>query len=178
MGQSLILTRLVLTTLLLVSQLIYSAVKTMTVIYDGEGESIAPYLADIQPVNKEGRPVNQSRPVQLGNPRLGALPVDTPELKPGKLPRSFIPKKMPNLVHPLVITGSDNLSLRWLQKNRRELKRLGALGILVQARNQKDLENTEKASGIQMSPVNGSGFVKAFGIRTYPVLVTMDGIYQ
>lgn len=154
-----------------------AAVKTMTVIYDGGGDSIRPYMESIQSADQAGKVQSRIKPLQYDDPRYAMLPVVTPELKPGRLPAKYIPKKVVGTV-PMVLVGADQVSYRWLQANKETFKKLNAVGIAVNVSTGDELEYLEGISGVRMSPVNGSEFAKTWRIKNYPVLITSEGVYQ
>ncbi|WP_422452163.1 PFL_4695 family integrating conjugative element protein [Endozoicomonas sp. ALC066] len=147
-----------------------------TVIYDGGGVSIEPYLSVISSEDKAGNPIPLKPPYI--SPRQAALPVSTPEMSVGRLPEKFIQKKTPGMAYPFVIVGADQASVDWLAANKGQLAKVGAIGLVVNVETESQLEALEGVSGIQMSPVNGSDFVRIWGIRNYPALITQEGIYQ
>ena len=154
-----------------------AGIKTMTVIHDGGGVSIAPYLQNIQAEDQTTKP-QIKRPISISDPRSAALPVKTPELTPGRLSSTFIPKQISTMSTPIAIIGADEISYRWLQANQNTLRKLGATGIVVNVSSVDQLEHLESASGIRMSPVNGAEFSRIWGIKNYPVLITSSGVHQ
>ena len=71
------------------------------------------------------------------------------------------------------------MSLQWLAYHRDTLKRLGAVGMLVQADTEADVRRVaEVAQGLSITLGSGSDLAAALGIERYPVLITPDGIRQ
>ena len=102
------------------------------------------------------------------------LPVRSPSLSPGPVEARRAPTRF---VQPLFLLGADPGSLRWLDENRERLKQLHAIGMLVQAETEADLEAvTAAAQGIPLIPASGEAFAEALQIRHYPVLITREGI--
>ena len=151
-------------------------VPALEVIRDAGGEPIAPFLARLAP------PVPAPRQ-PLGTPFTRAdrtvslahyLPVRSPSLSPGPVEARRAPTRF---VQPLFLLGADPGSLRWLDENRERLKQLHAIGMLVQAEAEADLEAvTAAAQGIPLIPASGEAFAEALQIRHYPVLITREGI--
>ncbi len=148
----------------------------LEVIQDTGGEPIAPYLARLAPpVPATRKPPGTRlkravRTVSLAH----YLPVRSPSLSPGPVEARRAPTR---LVQPLFLVGADPGSLRWLEANRERLKQLHAIGMLVQAETEADLEAvTAAAEGLPLLPASGEAFAAELQIRHYPVLITREGI--
>jgi integrating conjugative element protein (TIGR03765 family) len=145
-------------------------------IRDAGGEPIAPYLARLAPPipaprQPLGTPFTRAdRTVSLAH----YLPVRSPSLSPGPVEARRAPTR---LVQPLFLLGADPESIRWLEANRDRLRQLHAIGMLVQAETESDLEAvTVAAQGIPLIPASGEAFAEALQVRHYPVLITREGI--
>ncbi len=59
------------------------------------------------------------------------------------------------------------------------LKRLGAVGLLIQAETEADVRQVaDVAQGLPITLGSGGDLAVALGIDRYPVLITRDGIRQ
>ncbi len=71
------------------------------------------------------------------------------------------------------------MSRKWLAKNRGELVRIGAVGMLVQAETVDDLRLVaELANGLPILPAPATDIAEALGLSHYPVLISSEGIAQ
>ena len=159
--------------------LVSSAVADLVVLYDsGQSWPIDRYLAPIltrqsfKPATRHRRPDPQPGPADLDT----LLPVRSPSLSPGPvLTRAF---EAPVPVAFFMI-GSDATSLHWLTTHRDYLKRQGAVGLLVDASNEDDLNAVANAAdGLPITPASGEDIASALAIKHYPVAVTEGRIWQ
>lgn len=80
------------------------------------------------------------------------------------------------LPSPVCVIGPDAASLRWLSRNRSQLKKMGASCILVRARDAREAERVRAAA--RPLPVRAVPFdelARLHGIRTVPVLLVGKG---
>lgn len=164
----------------------------VVVIYDnGQTHTIKPLLA---PLLRRGQSSIDSADVLTGKPpttlsfgtvRLSnRLPVQSSALSLGdsaeiQLRPEVLARLAQSNPRPLFLIGSDVASLRWLIDRRDSLRALGAVGILVQADSESDVQRVAKAAqGLPMTLASGDDLAQALGIVHYPVLITRDGIQQ
>ena len=150
----------------------------LTVIYDsGETQPIAPFLDALESsdITAPRRPTIQ--PPQLGAADLATLlPIRSPGLTPGPVQPNTHDRPF---TRPFFLIGSDNLSRQWLLEHRNRLKKIGAVGMLVQADTMDDLQTiAELAAGLSIMPASASDIAKVLGVSHYPVLITPHGIEQ
>jgi integrating conjugative element protein (TIGR03765 family) len=143
----------------------------LTVIYDsGKTSSIRAYLPDIKPVINNKRNSSQEQSPFT-------LPITTPSMQPGTV--TVEPKKLHYLQRPLFLVGADAFSQRWLFNKRDQLKRIGAVGLLIQAKDMAEVETIlQLADGLQLIPASAEGFAKQVGLSHYPVLLSKEGWEQ
>jgi integrating conjugative element protein (TIGR03765 family) len=152
-------------------------VAELTVIHDnGDTRPLAPLLevlAEREPIH----PRAQSPRPDLGAAEVGGLlPIRSPGLTVGKVvPRSTSQR----FARSFFLIGADPVSREWLEKNGDELRRMGAVGMLVQAETVDDLRViAELANGLPILPAPATDIAAALGISHYPVLVSSEGITQ
>lgn len=102
------------------------------------------------------------------------LPVNTPALTPGKV---VTQQTGTNVPRPLFIVGDDALSHRWLTAYYPQLKKMNAIGLIVNVRTPHGLQRFNQYP-LQMYPVPGHDFVKTFSLKHYPVLIHNENITQ
>ena len=151
--------------------------EALTVIYDsGNTQSIIPYL----PHRFEQENTQQSRQsVLLKKQKISAytLPITTPSLSPGVVTAS--PKALRYLQQPLFLVGSDERSKDWLIEKREQLIQLGAVGLLIQAEDTKDVEAMViLAQSLHLVPASAEGFAAELGLTHYPILLSNQGWEQ
>lgn len=150
----------------------------LTVIYDsGHTQPIAPFLDVFESADEISK--QSTAPI---TPQLGAadpktwLPIHSPGLTPGSVQAKSHDRPF---ARPFFLIGSDARSRQWLEDYRNRLKKVGAVGMLVQADTLDDLRMiAELADGLSILPASGSDIAKALGISHYPVLISAQGIEQ
>ena len=141
----------------------------LTVIYDsGDTFSIENYL----PKNKREKGASNKKPILPFK-----FPIKTPSMQPGKV--NVTSKELKHLQQPLFLIGADLMSKAWLIKKREALKKIGAVGLLIQAKNIDDINAMQGiAGGLKLVPVSAEGIAKELGLTHYPVLISKKGIVQ
>lgn len=151
--------------------------EALTVIYDsGNTQPISQYLPQRfeQENTKQSR---QSTLVQKQKLSAYTLPITTPSLSPGVVTAS--PKALRYLQPPLFLVGSDSRSKNWLIEKREQLIQLGAVGLLIQAKDKKDVEAMlVLAQGLRLVPASAEGFAAELGLTHYPILLSHQGWEQ
>lgn len=104
------------------------------------------------------------------------LPVVSWSLSPGPVESRAI--DVPGL-RPVFLVGDDSLSRSWLRLQRDKLRRLNALGLVVNVASPAGLaELRQLAEGLQLIPVTGDDLATLLGFSHYPVLVTSSFLEQ
>jgi len=131
--------------------------EPLTVIYDsGDTLPLAPYLPKRAPQEKVA---TQDAKRQLPF----NLPITTPSMKPGKV--TVTPKALRYLQRPLFLVGSDQVSRDWLVEKREQLIRIGAVGLLVEAKDRQEIEAVLAiAEGLRLVPASAEGFATKLGL--------------
>lgn len=145
-------------------------VTALNVIYDsGNTLPLSNY------VNRQTKPKTQPPVSETAN--FSVLPVRTPSMQPGRI--EPLKNTFPYLQLPLFIVGSDDLSKRWLQENRAQLKAIHAVGMLVQVETEQELNDIKAiADGLWISPASGESIAVSLDLHHYPVLISKIGIEQ
>lgn len=146
-----------------------AVVASPKVLFDsGQTVSITPYTDIIKVYNPK-----KVKPMTVFNP----LPIETPGLLPGKVIKRKI--SQPYLSNPIFLIGDDELSNRWLLKNKALLIRINAVGMLVNVRNKQELHRIAKvAKGLKIIPAPAIDLAKQLGLKHYPVLISKQFIEQ
>ena len=169
-----------------------SALADLTVIYDsGQTQPLSLLLGPLQADETPSTyPAKASDPNLSSKSMLGPaalsnlLPLRSPGLEVGDTADSPLnPEVLTRLAQgnprPFFLIGSDAVSLQWLAYQRDTLRRLGAVGMLVQADTEADVRRVaDVAQGLSITLGSGSDLAAALGIDRYPVLITADGIRQ
>jgi integrating conjugative element protein (TIGR03765 family) len=149
----------------------------LTVIHDnGDTRPLAPLL-EVLTEREPIRPHAQYPRPDLGAAEVGRLlPIRSPRLTLGQVEPRPINQRF---ARPFFLIGADPASREWLAKNRAELARIGAVGMLVQAETVDDLRIiAELANGLPISPAPATDTAAALGLAHYPVLISSEGIAQ
>lgn len=156
-----------------------SAVAGLEVLYDsGESWPIDRYL---EPLLLDADKSSATQP-QLVPPELGAnyldelLPIRSPGLTLGPVTTRRLEIPIPVA---FFMIGSDEKSLAWLARYRRDLREAGAVGLLVEATDENDLNAVATvAEGLPITPGGGDDIARALGIEHYPFAITEGRIWQ
>lgn len=145
--------------------------EALTVIYDsGDTLPLEPYLP--KRVSKEKTATQMAKRQLPFN-----LPITTPSMQSGEVTTS--PKALRYLQRPLFLVGTDQLSRDWLAEKRQQLIRLGAVGLLVEAKNVQEIEAVlTLAEGLRVVPASAEGFATELGLSHYPILLSKEGWEQ
>ncbi|WP_101757300.1 PFL_4695 family integrating conjugative element protein [Oceanicoccus sp. KOV_DT_Chl] len=145
--------------------------EPLTVIYDSvDTLPLEPYLP--KPVLQEKSLIQKKKNQLPFN-----LPVTTPSMQPGKA--AVTPKALPYLQRPLFLVGADQVSKDWLVERREQLIHLGAVGLLVEAKDRQEVESVLAiAEGLKLVPASAEGFAAKLGLTHYPILLSKEGWEQ
>ena len=156
-----------------------SAVADLVVLYDsGQSWPIDRYLTPILTKGSDDPEMTQSESdPQLGPADLNTLlPVRSPSLSPGPVVSRAFEAPVPMA---FFMIGSDAKSLHWLTMHRDYLERHGAVGLLVDAGSEDDLNAVANAAdGLPITPASGEDIASALAIKHYPFAVTERRIWQ
>ncbi|CDL84214.1 integrating conjugative element protein [Xenorhabdus szentirmaii] len=104
------------------------------------------------------------------------LPVSTPELSPGKV--ASRPLQLSG-IGALFLIGDDPDSRRWLSQNAAQLKKLHAVGLVVNVRETAGLQSLRAlAPDLLLSPASGTELARRLQLQHYPVLITDTQLSQ
>lgn len=146
----------------------------LDMIYDsGRAVPASPYLSYL--VSADPYASGQVMPVQDGHL---TFPI-TSRLAPGLLERERQAFDAAWLAQPMFLAGADPRSLRWLTFNRFRLMRIGAWGLVPQARSANDFKAIESiAPELPFAPAGDwlEGHLLAQGVTVYPLLIDTDGV--
>ncbi len=163
---------------------IHPYVKTMVVINGNASPtySMSKYTQGFMPnIGRLLQSINQSnindvvkKPAKV---KFDYLPIKTPNMMPGAVQARKI--NFPQLLYPIFLVGSDENSLQWLEKYAPRLKKLHAVGLLVQANTKNNIKSINQvANGVPIIPASGFQIGKQFGVKHYPVLFSKHLIEQ
>lgn len=104
------------------------------------------------------------------------LPIHSPGLTPGPVAGR---QHALSLAQPVFLIGADALSKAWLARHRARLEALGAIGLLVEAETQSDLEAIAELAGVlRIVPAPATDIAAILGLRHYPVCITATRLWQ
>ena len=106
----------------------------------------------------------------------GRLPVRSLLLTPGTVTRRVI--QAPSL-SPIFLIGDDPRSRAWLHQQIDTLRKLNAVGLIVNVESSEALDGLrDLAPGLVLVPVSGDDLARRLGLSHYPALITATGIEQ
>ncbi|HEX7638558.1 MAG TPA: integrating conjugative element protein, partial [Burkholderiaceae bacterium] len=95
-------------------------------------------------------------------------------LSPGDEPRRAI--RAPGL-SPFFLVGDDDRSRAWLERRGPALRRMQAVGLVVNVAQPQALAALRRmVPGLTLMPVSGDDLARRLGIHHYPLLITADGV--
>nr|WP_155971193.1 integrating conjugative element protein [Xenorhabdus nematophila] len=148
----------------------------LEVVADFGGESTAYYF---DAINNESNEWSESSIDKTVPERLSfeiVLPIKTPEMAPG-----IVQDRLLNLpgIGALFLIGDDELSRTWLNQNADKLKKLNAVGMVINVDNAGSFyELRQFYEGGVISPISGSDLAVRLQLTHYPVLITEAGLTQ
>ncbi len=147
---------------------------------DGETVEAAPYLSDIHYPKKGDSlallQMNKSFYQRKTIPIQKLMYPVTSRLTPGKINSHPIKTKV--LTKSIFVMGDDPLSLSWARTNAPELKKVGAIGIITNVKNQVRVEQIEHETGLTLLPAQLSGLSQYLQVSHYPFLWTKGDVEQ
>lgn len=89
-------------------------------------------------------------------------------------------KKISNAINmqPFFVVGSDEYSVAWLKDNSESLRKIKAIGYLVNSKEADELQKIRKIYRGVVMPSNMDEFLEHFNIKHYPFLVNDGWIEQ
>ncbi|UOB57160.1 integrating conjugative element protein [Burkholderia pyrrocinia] len=146
----------------------------LIVVEDRGSTSALPYYEALAP-QPEATPTpsgNVTMPQRASDADM--LPVRSTRLTPGVEPHRTI--EAPGL-QPLFLIGDDARSRAWLKQRLPALRKLNAVGLIVNVEHAAALQVLRGlAPDLQLSPVSGDDLAQRLGLRHYPVLITSTGV--
>ncbi|QQC64356.1 integrating conjugative element protein [Paraburkholderia ginsengisoli] len=104
------------------------------------------------------------------------LPVHSAQLTPGSV--AHRPIQAPGL-SPVFVIGDDARSRAWIHHRLDTLRKLGAVGLVVNVESPAALDDLRRlAPGLTLAPTPGDDLAQRLGLQHYPVLITATGIEQ
>lgn len=119
----------------------------------------------------------QASQAKFAQPIPISYPIETPSLKVGYEPRRTM--QLPWITQPVFLIGTDDRSQVWLRERRKQLMDLQAIGMIIQAHSENEVEAMRKiAEGIPLQVASAESLVEQLALTHYPVLISKFGIEQ
>lgn len=154
----------------------------LTVIYDaGNTLPLSEYTTEgayeKSPTKAPRRSETTTSEKETQLPPMTLLPIRTPSMSPGKV--TLRTHRIPHFQVPLFIVGSDRLSKDWLQQRKDDLTAVNAVGLLVAAETERDINDMMAlAEDLWLFAASGEDIAAELNLRHYPVLISKIGIEQ
>ncbi len=157
------------------------APSALIVVEDRGGVSALPYY---QTLNLQPNATRDTPGLPLATPPaptgrrsdVDMLPVRSPLLTPGEVTRRVI--QAPTL-NPIFLVGDDARSRAWLRLRIDTLRKLGAIGLVVNVESSAALDALRRfAPGLRLAPTPADDLARRLGLSHYPALITATGIEQ
>lgn len=157
--------------------------QSLVVIEDHGGSPARPYYDGLDLPEHPGAtrgalpPATTRAPPDRRYTEADILPVRSDRLSPGVVQQRSA--QLAGLTQPIFLIGDDDLSRQWLQRRLPELRRLNAVGLVVEVQDAEALHALRRlAPGVSLSPASGDDLAQRLHLKHYPVLVTPTGIEQ
>lgn len=148
--------------------------ESLNIIYDS-GNTLS--LDDYKERYQDEKEIPKPPFVDQKNNFLPTFPITTPSMSPDIVDPT--PVSIPYLQVPLFIIGNDLLSKQWLSERKKDLIRVKAVGMLVEAISLDEVNAIKRlGSGLQIYPASGNDIAKQLNLKHYPVLISPHGIEQ
>jgi integrating conjugative element protein (TIGR03765 family) len=151
----------------------------LIIVEDRGGASTLPYY---EALNLRPRAGVSAPLIEIPGPPVEAvdeasmLPVRSMRLSPGDVARRVIEASG---LPPFFLVGDDERSRAWLQQRALRLRKLGAVGLVVNISSAESLTVLRAlVPGLPLSPVAGDDLAERLDLRHYPVLITATGLEQ
>ena len=83
------------------------------------------------------------------------------------------------MTHPIFVLGADDASIAWLKTHWRQLRAMGAVGVVIAADDARQFKRLQRvASDVPVAPALSEYLTQsllAAGVDRYPVLIGLDG---
>lgn len=148
----------------------------LIVVEDHGGVPALPYYDAFRPPPGARVRAASAPPTAPGSADIEAqmLPVRSLRLSPGDEPRRAI--RAPGL-SPFFLVGDDDRSRAWLERRGPALRRMQAVGLVVNVAQPQALAALRRmVPGLTLMPVSGDDLARRLGIHHYPLLITADGV--
>ena len=117
-----------------------------------------------------------SQPAKAPSAPPMAFPIVSKTLTPGIVQRRALPH---GPKQPICLVGSDRRSLAWIRRNRDTLQRVGAVCLIVEAKDRLSAAKVKKAlAGIPAYPASADDITPTLGLHHYPALLSRAGVEQ
>lgn len=161
--------------------LVPPSVRAAAIVHDGpDARPIADLYRD-EDGEMDAPPPTPPAPPSAAAIRAAILPLIPQRLTVGEEPTRPLPlvrgARSPRTLHPLFLVGTDRASLAWLAAHAVALRKLAAVGLIVQADTDADVARArQQAPSLPMFAIPGDDLAAQLGIRHYPVVVGPDSI--
>ena len=109
----------------------------------------------------------------------GHFPISPDVISFSSVSKKQVLRDIPQLEHNIFVVGDDKYSLQWIEYNKEELLRFGAVGILTKVDSMvRFKEILEQVKPLSLMPVSADFVQKEFGVTNYPVLITNKGEFR
>jgi len=152
-----------------------SASESNVIYFGSNSKVIDPYFKKIRPeIENRKASVKKRKSNSILN---NILPIRTPSMKVGRVTRKT--NLLNNITVPTFLIGSDNTSIEWVRKHYQQLRKMGAIGMLINAETLHDLKKVAAVSkGLKVIPKSAESVAKEMQLTAYPVLITSNSIQQ
>ena len=152
---------------------------SLIVVDDKGGTSAMPHYHALklpQPTTKQQPSIDIPKPPTKPFSEADMLPVKSARLTPGVVNSRSL--EAPGLT-PFFLVGDDDLSRTWLREREPFLRKLNAVGLVVNVSSIEALTALRRrVPNLALAPVSGDDLAERLRLRHYPVLITATSIEQ
>lgn len=83
-----------------------------------------------------------------------------------------------HILNPFFIISNDKQSIQWLEENKKYLKSIHAVGLILEDKDLDAIKNLEQETHLPLIPANVDSLSDVIGTKHYPVLVYKNWVTQ
>jgi integrating conjugative element protein (TIGR03765 family) len=134
-------------------------------------------FGNTMPLAKLNSPVKSGSINQALNNITSTFKVSTPIMHVGKV-QSHAIKKVAGFTQPIFVLGCDKISAKWVSFYQARLKKLHAIGYVVNCGSKQEFLKLKGISNLPLMTIQGDAIKERFHLANYPFLLTREYISQ
>jgi integrating conjugative element protein (TIGR03765 family) len=134
-------------------------------------------FGNTMPLKNFNSPVKSGSINQTLNNITSTFKVSTPSMHVGKV-QSHAIKNVAGFTQPIFVLGCDKISAKWVSFYQVRLKKLHAIGYVVNCAGKQEFLKLKGISNLPLMTIQGDAIKERFHLANYPFLLTREYISQ